>query len=257
MSLPAPIRNAQGERLDVAFTAARNAARGTAQSMSQAPPLVIIGHGVTSHHDRPYLVALGEACADAGLASLRLSFAGNGESEGRFEECTLSKEVSDLGAVLDACDGWRPAYVGHSMGAAVGALRAAQDRRLAALVSLAGMTHVQTFMETHFGQLTPGRDVMLEREHALLSQAFLDDARQIGDVLDAARRVEAPWLLVHGTDDELVPFRDSEDLRRAAGPQASLHALPGADHVFAGQVDALCEAVVPWLARQLGPPAPG
>jgi pimeloyl-ACP methyl ester carboxylesterase len=248
MSFPAPIRNVEGEQLDVAFTPAV----GAAPSMPEPPPLVIIGHGVTSHHDRPYLVALGEACADAGLASLRLSFAGNGDSEGRFEQCTLSKEVADLGAVLDACEGWRPAYVGHSMGGAVGALRAADDRRLAALVSLAGMTHVQSFMEQHFGHLTPGRDVMLEREHALLSQIFLDDARQIGDVLDAARRVQAPWLLVHGTDDELVPFADSEDLLRAAGPQTSLHPLPGADHVFEGQVDALCEAVVPWLVQQLG-----
>ena len=146
------IRNAQGERLDVAY---------------QAPPgfpsppdsVVVIAHGVTAHKDRPLLMALADALSEAGLASLRVSFAGNGGSEGRFEDAVPSKEVGDLGSVIDALVAWgvgRIAYAGHSMGGAVGVMRASIDPRIACLVSLAGMVHVDAFMRAQFGHLTPG-----------------------------------------------------------------------------------------------------
>ncbi len=87
-----------------------------------------------------------------------MSFAGNGESEGRFEDVTPTKEAADLGSVLDALEAWgvqHVAYVGHSMGGAVGVLRASVDPRIEALVSLAGMFHVHAFMQRTFGHLVP------------------------------------------------------------------------------------------------------
>ena len=38
----------------------------------------------------------------AGIPALRFSFSGNGGSEGRFEDSCITKEVEDLGAVIDA-----------------------------------------------------------------------------------------------------------------------------------------------------------
>ena len=57
----------------------------------------MIGHGVTGHKDRPFLIALAEGLAAAGLAALRLSFSGNAGSEGRFVDATITKEVPDVG----------------------------------------------------------------------------------------------------------------------------------------------------------------
>ena len=104
---------------------------------------MVIGHGVTAHKDRPFLVALAEGLSRAGIAALRISFSGNGASEGRFEDSNISKEVEDLGAVLDALPGRALAYAGHSMGGAVGVLRAARDPRIRALVSLAAIVHTR------------------------------------------------------------------------------------------------------------------
>lgn len=231
------IRNGRGERLDTAFTPGRD---GDCR-------IVVIAHGVTSHKDRPWLIALSEALGAAGVASLRLSFAGNGASAGRYEEATISKEVEDLGCVIDALDGWEVMYAGHSMGGAVGVLRAARDDRLRALVSLAGMVHVAAFMRAQFGHLVPGRDVMLGKAHCPLSQAFLDDAYGIGDVLDAAARVRVPWLLVHGDADELVPVQDARDAVAVARVRPSLVTLAGVDHRFSGHEAAMAGAVVGWL----------
>jgi len=236
--------NRHGERLDSTFAGGREGGR----------ELVVIGHGVTSNHERPYLIALGEALAERGVASLRLSFAGNGASGGRFEECTISKEVEDLGCVLDALSGWRVAYAGHSMGAAVGVLRAAGDERLRALVSLAGMTRVQAFVERHFGQLTPGRDCMLDRPSCPLSQTFVEDARRIDTTLAASARVRVPWLLLHGTADELVPLQDSIEAREANAGRARLVELEGADHRFSGRHGELAAIAADWLCA--GPLVP-
>jgi len=129
MSVTLPeIRNRYGERLDVTYEPAPGSDRHSAPVS-----IVVLGHGVTAHKDRPWLVALADALSAAGLASLRVSFAGNGGSDGRFEDSVPSKEVEDLGSVFDALTLWgvqRIAYVGHSMGGAVGVLRASMDSRI-------------------------------------------------------------------------------------------------------------------------------
>jgi pimeloyl-ACP methyl ester carboxylesterase len=230
------IHNRAGERLDASFHAGR---RGDDR-------LVAIGHGVTSHKDRPWLIALSEALSRAGIASLRFSFAGNGGSQGRFADATITKEVADLGAVLDALPEHRVVYAGHSMGAAVGVLRAAADPRLCGLVSLAGMVHVAAFMDRVFGDLRPGIDPMLGKPQCPLTHEFLADARAIGDVLSAAARIDVPWLLVHGTADELVPLQDAVDAQRA-GRRTRLVELPRADHRLTGHEPKMAAAVVHWL----------
>lgn len=232
------LRNRHGERLDCAFHAGAPGRRD----------VVVIGHGVTSSHDRPWLVELALALEREGLAALCVSFSGNGASQGRFEDATPSKEIEDLGAVLDALGGWRVAYTGHSLGAAVGLMRAVRDERLLALVSLAGMLHVSRFFQTHFGTLAWGAP-MLGKARCPWSQSLADDARALGSLEFAARAVHVPWLLVHGTADELVPHQDSLDAARAAGPAARVELLPGVDHRFTGAIEPMTRLVAPWLRR--------
>jgi fermentation-respiration switch protein FrsA (DUF1100 family) len=68
---------------------------------------------------------------------------------------------------------------------------------------------------------------------------------------DVARGIRIPWLLVHGTADELVPLQDSVDARAAAGGRPELMTVEGADHRFTGAHPALLQTVVPWIGRQL------
>ena len=246
------IRNRHGERLDAALHAPPGTGAGS-------PPrtVVVIGHGVTSNKDRPWLVELAEALAAAGLFALRVSFAGNGQSEGRFEDCTLTKEADDLGSVLDALEAagaGQMAYAGHSMGAAVGVLRASRDRRMACLVSLAGMVHVQAFMQRHFAGLVPGRDLMLDKPGCVWNGALAADAERIGSVTRQAAMVSVPWLLVHGDADEMVPLGDALDAQNASGGKAEIVTLAGVDHRFTGRMPEVIDAVVPWLLRRLAKP---
>jgi len=233
------IKNSQGERLD--FTIHHGGAH--------AEKVVLIGHGVTGNKDRPFVAALAEAVAKAGFTALRFSFSGNGLSGGRFEDSTISKEVGDLGAVIDALEGRAVAYVGHSMGGAVGVLRAAADPRVRALVSLAGMVHTAAFAEREFGMVKPGEGCMWDEPGCPLSKAYMEDMAAIGSVVEKGASIQVPWLLVHGTEDDVVPPQDSRDIQAKAPAGTELAMIPGANHVFSGSeaAGAMSAKVSAWL----------
>ena len=224
--------------------------------------MVVIGHGCTSDKDRPWSRALSGALAERGIASLRVAFSGNGESEGRFEDCTITKEVGDLTAVIDALDreGPRAHYVGHSMGGAVGLLAAEADPRIRSLVSLAAVTHAEEFILRLFGEL-PFGEPMLGKPRCPWNPALREDFVAHGSLAGRVPETGTPWLVVHGTADEVVPIAHSRDLVSAAGGRAEAIELAGVDHSFTGRgLVQLVAAVVPWLvprvnegARKPGP----
>jgi len=239
------IRNAAGERLDATW----HEAQGSPMTGQENKPyVVVIGHGVTANQDREWAVCLAETLAAAGFHALRFSFSGNGASEGRFEDSCPSKEVLDLGAVLDTLQGFAVIYVGHSMGAAVGVLRTAQDSRIQKLVSLGGMVDTADFAERKFGSLTPGQDFMWDKPECPLSQSFLDDMRAIASVESQAQEIQVPWLLVHGSEDSVVPLAESERMSKIVEPAPELQVLDGGDHVFSGEYARdMAARVLSWL----------
>ena len=206
MSGSSQIRNQQGERLDVAF-----------HGGTKMGALIVLGHGVTGNKDRPLLVAVAEGLAARGWPCLRISFSGNGNSEGKFVDSTITKEIGDLSAVLATVpQEKRIAYIGHSMGAAVGVLTASRRMDIQALVSLAGMTHTAEFVTREFGEVEPGKGFMWDEEDCPLSEAYVEDLKSIGNTLEAAAEINQPWLLIHGTEDDVVPLKDSLDAFSAA-----------------------------------------
>ena len=236
------IKNAHGERLDYTLHEGERASKN----------IVILGHGVTGNKDRPFIVALGEALAAAGIPALRFSFSGNGASEGKFTDSTISKEVDDLGAVLDVLKGYTICYVGHSMGGAVGVLRASTDNRIQLLVSLAGMTHTKAFAQREFGNVTPDEGFMWDEPDCPLSQAYMDDLTQIDTVVDRAPQVTVPWLLIHGDEDDVVPIEHSRDILAKANDQTQLIRLQSASHIFSGaSTPVMAERVIVWIKAQL------
>lgn len=238
MMTESEIRNGSGERIDHTF-----------HHGDRMDVLVILAHGVTGNKDRPQLVALAEGLSQRGWPCLRISYSGNGASEGAFGDSCITKEIADLQAVLDTVPGSvKVAYVGHSMGGAVGVLTAARDLRIQALVSLAGMTHTADFVQREFGDVVAGEGYMWDDGDFPLSEKYLDDLRSIGSTLSAAEAVTQPWLLIHGDADDLVPVKDSRDAFDAATSAKLFIEIPGAGHSFdETSYPKLVEAVDEWL----------
>lgn len=216
------IKNTQGERIDYSFHAG-----------ARSDVLVILGHGVTGNKDRPLLVALAEGLSAQDWPCLRISYSGNGESGGKFVESTITKEIADLSAVIsNVRDDVKIIYVGHSMGGAVGVLTAAQNKRINVLVSLAGMSFTRDFVMREFGDVTPEIGLMWDEEGRILSQRFIDDLGGIGDTIQAAAQIKQPWLIIHGTEDDIVPIEDGKAVYDVAVSDKHWLPIEGADHVF-------------------------
>ncbi|MGJ8644398.1 MAG: alpha/beta hydrolase [Luteolibacter sp.] len=243
MSAIGGVRNEQGELLDVAF-----------HGGTRLDAIVILGHGLTGNKDRPLLEAIARGLAAKGWPCLRFSFSGNGESEGDFGESTITKEMEDLAAVMKTVpQEKRIAYVGHSMGAAVGVLSAKKRMALQALVSLAGMVRTADFLDREFGDVTPGEGNMWDEEDCPLSTTFSNDMRGINDVIDVAKEIVQPWLLIHGTDDDVVPVADSRDAYAAATCEKRLIELPGEGHLFSEKsYQQIVDKIDSWLSQCFG-----
>jgi alpha/beta superfamily hydrolase len=243
------IKNSLNETLDYTFAPGIDAEK-------KSDWIVVLGHGVTGNKDRPVVVDPANALNAAGFDTLRFSFAGNGESEGDFREATISKEVGDLAAVLDAVSASysKIAYIGHSMGGAVGVIQAAKDKRINALISLAGMIDTKAFATTEFGDETPDEGLMWEEESCPLSSKYMHDlCETIGTVAPLTETITAPWLLVHGTADDVVLPKDTEQIQSLKGDAVEVIFVHGADHSFnePAHKAQMTEAVVDWLNGQV------
>ncbi len=243
------IKNSQGEALDYTFLPGDEKCRDENW-------LVILGHGVTGDKDRPVITETAKALRDVGVDTLAFSFAGNGASEGDFCAATISKEVADLGAVIDAVsDAYaKIAYIGHSMGGAVGLSRVAKDERINALVSIAGMIDTKAFADTEFGDEMPDSGLMWGEESCPLSSAFMNNlCDEIVSLVPLVNSVTIPWLLLHGTADDVVLPKDTECVQALRGEAVDAVYVEGADHSFnePAHKAQLTETITQWLRGQL------
>jgi pimeloyl-ACP methyl ester carboxylesterase len=241
------LKNRLGETLDYSFALGHPNTR-------KADWLIILGHGVTGDKDRPVVADTATALNAVGFDTLRFSFAGNGNSEGRFEKATISKEVADLESIIDASSKTYSniAYIGHSMGGAVGVLSASKDKRIKALVSLAGMVDTQAFAQNEYQDVTPDDGFMWENEQCPLSSEFMHDLCQtIQSVEPLAQTITCPWLLLHGTADDIVLPKDTQGIAKVMGDSVSVHWVAGADHSFSesSHKSEMTKAVAEWMTQ--------
>jgi dipeptidyl aminopeptidase/acylaminoacyl peptidase len=80
----------------------------------------------------------------------------------------------------------------------------------------------------------------------------------IGTVIGLAASVKVPWLLVHGTTDDVVPIEESRELFEQANDPKELFVIENCDHVFDAETDpdalpAMVSKVSNWLMPRVMP----
>ncbi len=218
-------------------------------------PAVIVVHGFKGFKDWGMFPPLGERLARAGMTAVSFNMSGSGvDAAGestlpdRFSRATYSAELHDLGVVSAALGSGRLGVVppsalglvGHSRGGGIAILHAARDGQVRALVTWAAIDRVERWdmQTTRAWRANGALDVVNARTGQVipLSTDILDDIDAHAGDLDiraAARRVEAPWLIIHGSADESVPVEEAERLVEASGRDTTRMLLvPTAGHTF-------------------------
>jgi uncharacterized protein len=219
-------------------------------------PAIVVVHGFKGFKDWGMFPPLAERLARAGFATVTFNLSGSGVDDAgefvwpeRFGHNTFSAELHDLGLVMRALAagelGVAPpstvGLMGHSRGGGIAVLHTVGDPRVKALVTWAAISSVERWSphEVTEWRREGVREVVNTRTGQRLPQYpdLLDDVERNAagalDILGAAARLQVPWLIVHGTEDESVSHLEGDALRAASPlPTTRLLAVEGAGHTF-------------------------
>lgn len=125
---------------DTLTAAAGEATPAPEATPAAATPLVVMCHGFTGNRDGDgHFQPLADTLAQHGIASIRVDFAGNGESEEPFTAYTLQSMYDDIESAISYMRGAYPitqvGLLGHSMGGRVVSLHLSESIAAAALWS--------------------------------------------------------------------------------------------------------------------------
>lgn len=223
-------------------------------------PVLIFCHGYKGFKDWGAWNLMAEDFAKKGFVFVKFNFAFNGGTLEQpidfpdldaFGENTYTKELDDLEVLIDwlytddfpaaeLADLSSLGLMGHSRGGGVVVIKAAEDRRIKKLITLAAVSD--------FGDRFPQGEELQAWEQKGIAYIentrtkqqmphlfeFYEDFKKNEDRLTisrAAKTLQIPVLIIHGSADPTVSINDADDLHRWIS-SSRLYVLEGSDHVF-------------------------
>jgi uncharacterized protein len=235
-------------------------------------PTVLLLHGTASSKDEvgDMYKRLATKLAARGYASLRIDFAGSGDSRQPETALTFTGEVADSRAALDWLSSEHNVnpgalgLVGFSQGGRVAAVVAGVDSRVKALTTWStwiedGSTAYLQFGEDAYqtAKVTGQVTVDLGFRTWTYSLNYFDSLKASHPLADIAN-YHGPLLGVDGSDDYLWP-QTKEELFAAGSLDSTLHVVPGADHIYhvldadQTQAEDAMNTTAAWFAATLAP----
>jgi dipeptidyl aminopeptidase/acylaminoacyl peptidase len=204
-------------------------------------PVVTLCHGFSTSKDGRTYIRLEETLNREGLATFRFDFFGHGESEGKFEDITISEAVHDVFRavhVLKDSGYSKIGLMGSSFGGMASLLSASELPDLNALALKSPVSDylglliantrgadIQNWKKTGSTSVTGSNGQNLK-----INYSFYEDAEKIKSC-DAIKKIKAPTLIVHGDKDKTVPLEQSIRCARMIA-DCRLDIIEGADHTY-------------------------
>lgn len=202
-------------------------------------PCVIFCGGFNSNMQGTKAMALEKHCLKKGQAYIRFDYFAHGQSQGDFAEGSISRWLADTIAIIDHVSD-DVVLVGSSMGGWLATLAALQrPERVTGLVLLACAVD----MTKYYPQRLEGLDQEVDKQgrtfysvpneyddqepYKIYTHLIDDGERHF--LLDKSIPLTIPVHLIHGKQDDVVPWGRSEQVH-ALLPNAHLHLVDDGDH---------------------------
>jgi len=189
---------------------------------------------------------------ESGWAGLTFTFRGTGPSEGDF---SIEGWLADVRAAIDALEArtditgvW---IAGFRLGGTLAIVTAADDDRVRGIATFAAPASLRTWVRDPdwFLEYARSTGVLRTPGYPIDPAGWIRAIANL-DPVAAAKRVDPrPWLLVHGSSDDVVPVDDARELSDAAGTGVDLRIVPNGAHRLRHDPRAIA-ALLGWLDRQ-------
>jgi dipeptidyl aminopeptidase/acylaminoacyl peptidase len=208
-------------------------------------PLVVLVHGWSANKLgtwSAFFVKAAREFSKNGFAVLRFDFRGSGDSEGGFEDQSITSMLKDLDAVITQVsekypevDNSKVCLIGHSQGAYISFLQATKDKRIRCLVSwMGGLSDVKDFWGKTWLEEIERRGYIYTWLDYKLTKKYVKDSLKYSLVKNY-RRIRAPTLFVYGELDDSVPPSEGLKFYKKIKVPKKLVILKELDHVFSGE----------------------
>ncbi len=214
-------------------------------------PLCILIHGFTGDMEEEHLIAVRDAMIDTGISVLRPEMYGHGGSDGEFKDHTLYKWITNAISVIDHARSLdfvtELILSGHSQGGLLTMLIGGMcPDYFKAIIPLSPAWMIPetcregSLLGTAFDPDHIPETIISENEWEI-SGNYVRVAQTIR-VEDQIKRYEGPVLIVHGDEDESVPFIYAEKAVKLY-KNAELIPIRGAEHCFDGHLNELADVI--------------
>ena len=213
------------------------------------PPLVLIVPGLDSSKEELY--AIEEGFLRRGMATLTIDGPGQSENSVHFAirpnwETVITPLLDELGRHDLGVDLDQVGLMGISMGAIYGPRAAAYEKRLRAVVALAGPYNLGDCWEA-LNPLTKGGYIFYTKS---ADEAEAKRKAYTLNLEGMLQLVTQPMLVIHGARDRLFPPAQAERIAREA-PHATLVMYPDGNHVCNNIAYKYRPLMADWMAEQL------
>ncbi|PKP25518.1 MAG: alpha/beta hydrolase [Bacteroidetes bacterium HGW-Bacteroidetes-2] len=237
---------------------------------NQKKPLVIYCHGYKGFKDWGANNLIAHQFALNGIVFLKFNFSHNGGTTEQpidfpdldaFANNTFSKELDDIDTVLnwvfsekkfvDVININNITIIGHSRGAGISIIKAEEDARIQKVVSWAGVSDFEsrfpageTLLQWKKDGVTYIENSRTKQQMPLSYQLYEDliKNRERLNIQRAAKKLNKPHLIVHGSLDPTVSITEAQQLH-SWSKKSKLEIMEGSNHVF--------HALHPWTEQNM------
>ncbi len=204
-------------------------------------PIIILCHGFSTSKDSFTNTRLEKILNENGISTFRFDFFGHGESEGKFEDITVSEAVDDIQNAVKLLkeSGYKKiGLVGSSFSGMaslllaskiddlyVMALKSPVSDYMGLIIARSNQEEIKAWKEKGLIDITGAHGEKLK-----LRYSFFEDSKKLSG-FKSALQIKIPTLIVHGNRDETVPVEQS--IKTASLIKSCrLEMIEGGDHLY-------------------------
>ncbi|WP_328515245.1 alpha/beta hydrolase family protein [Aquimarina spinulae] len=223
-------------------------------------PIIIFCHGYKGFKDWGAWDLVAETFANAGFFFVKFNFSHNGGTTKQpidfpdleaFGNNNYIKELDDLETIINwvTSSGFKfkneintanISLIGHSRGGGIVTIKAAEDKRITTLITWASVSDYKNrfpkgeaftyWQKKGVMYIENGRTKQQMPHYFQFYTSFIENEDRL-TIANAAKKIEIPHLIVHGTSDPTVDVQESKNIH-AWSVNSQLFIVEGADHIF-------------------------